>query len=150
MLFTNGKGLNTEVEPSLLVKMVHCVNFQLCLCILITTSGSTMSALNSIILAVGVVWACLTASVGAVAVSVPHPFTLTAAHLVMFTFSQQPCLLVCFPGFKGSKGAGLGLHRSEFSTTSLLCLSDVYGEMRMIVFLSNMNKHLVYLMTCTF
>ncbi|XP_034000543.1 uncharacterized protein LOC117494020 isoform X2 [Trematomus bernacchii] len=41
---------------------------QLCLCILITTSDVSMSAQNTIILAVGVVWACLTAAVGAAAV----------------------------------------------------------------------------------
>lgn len=46
--------------------------FQLCLCILITTSDSAMSADNYIILGVGVFWACLTAAVGAVAVSA-HP-----------------------------------------------------------------------------
>lgn len=40
--------------------------FQLCLCILITTQD--LSTSNTIILAVGVVWACLTAAVGAVAV----------------------------------------------------------------------------------
>lgn len=47
--------------------------FQLCLCILITTSDAAISTANSIILGVGVVWACLTAAVGAVAVSALHP-----------------------------------------------------------------------------
>lgn len=51
--------------------------FQLCLCILITTSDSAMSADNYILLGVGVFWACLTAAVGAVAVSA-HP---SARHL---------------------------------------------------------------------
>lgn len=42
---------------------------QLCLCILIMTSGTTsMSFPDNLILAIGVVWACLTAAVGAVAV----------------------------------------------------------------------------------
>lgn len=48
-----------------------CV-LQLCLYILITTSGSALSVPNSIILTVGVVWTCLTAAVGIVAVSAPH------------------------------------------------------------------------------
>lgn len=47
--------------------------FQLCLCILITTSDLPMSATDIIILGVSVVWACLTTAVGAVAVSAPHP-----------------------------------------------------------------------------
>ncbi|XP_075946720.1 uncharacterized protein LOC142948522 [Anarhichas minor] len=41
---------------------------QLCLCILITAVDPAMSATNRIILGVGVVWACLTAAVGAIAV----------------------------------------------------------------------------------
>ncbi|KAM9506006.1 uncharacterized protein ACWYII_048029 isoform 1-T1 [Salvelinus alpinus] len=41
---------------------------QLCLCILIMMSGTTMSLTNRIILGFGVVWACLTAVVGAIAV----------------------------------------------------------------------------------
>lgn len=43
--------------------------FQLCLCILNTTSDLPMSDTDRIILGVSVVWACLTAAVGAVAVS---------------------------------------------------------------------------------
>lgn len=45
---------------------------QLCLYILITTSGSALSVPNSVILTVGVVWTCLTAAVGIVAVSAPR------------------------------------------------------------------------------
>lgn len=41
---------------------------QLCLCILMMTTGTSMSFSDSIILGVGVFWACLTAAVGAVAV----------------------------------------------------------------------------------
>ncbi|KAG9270225.1 uncharacterized protein LOC103022408 [Astyanax mexicanus] len=41
---------------------------QLCLCILILTSGTSVSYFHTIILGIGVVWACLTAATGAIAV----------------------------------------------------------------------------------
>ncbi|XP_061831000.1 uncharacterized protein [Nerophis lumbriciformis] len=41
---------------------------QLCLCVLVTTWDSTLSTRNGVLLGVGVVWACLTAAVGAAAV----------------------------------------------------------------------------------
>ncbi|KAF3860125.1 hypothetical protein F7725_000380 [Dissostichus mawsoni] len=53
---------------TLLIQRPNIMAFRLCLCILITTSDVSMSAQNTIILAVGVVWACLTAAVGAAAV----------------------------------------------------------------------------------
>ncbi|XP_061831028.1 uncharacterized protein [Nerophis lumbriciformis] len=40
----------------------------LCLCVLVTTWDSTLSTRNGVLLGVGVVWACLTAAVGAAAV----------------------------------------------------------------------------------
>ena len=43
---------------------------QLCLCILILTSGTSVSYAHTVILGVGVVWACFTAASGAIAVSV--------------------------------------------------------------------------------
>uniref|UniRef100_A0A3P8UVZ5 Uncharacterized LOC103384776 n=1 Tax=Cynoglossus semilaevis TaxID=244447 RepID=A0A3P8UVZ5_CYNSE len=62
---------------------------QLCLCILITTSDPAMSARSSIILAVGVVWACLTAAVGAVAV-------LKEAKALVWVFMVQNLPQVAF------------------------------------------------------
>ncbi|XP_053173826.1 uncharacterized protein LOC128357492 [Scomber japonicus] len=62
---------------------------QLCLCILITTSDSAMSARSTIILAVGVVWACLTAAVGAVAV-------LKEARVLVWAFMVQNLPQVAF------------------------------------------------------
>ncbi|KAG7519213.1 hypothetical protein JOB18_003999 [Solea senegalensis] len=62
---------------------------QLCLCILIMTSDSTMSANNSIILGVGVVWACLTAAVGVVAV-------LKEAKVLVWVFMVQNLPQVAF------------------------------------------------------
>ncbi|KAM7404381.1 hypothetical protein PAMP_011729 [Pampus punctatissimus] len=62
---------------------------QLCLCILIATSDSAMSALNTIILGVGVVWACLTAAVGAVAV-------LKEAKVLVWVFMVQNLPQVAF------------------------------------------------------
>ncbi|XP_076859203.1 uncharacterized protein LOC143512583 [Brachyhypopomus gauderio] len=41
---------------------------QLCLCILILTSGTSISYIHTIVLGVGVVWACITAATGAVSV----------------------------------------------------------------------------------
>lgn len=55
---------------------------QLCLCILITALDLVISTSNSIILGVGVVWACLTAAVGAVAV-------LKEARVLVWVFMGQ-------------------------------------------------------------
>ncbi|XP_047440437.1 uncharacterized protein LOC125007730 [Mugil cephalus] len=55
---------------------------QLCLCIMITTSDTAMSTVNSIILGVGVVWACLTSAVGAAAV-------LKEAKVLVWIFTAQ-------------------------------------------------------------
>ncbi|TDH10873.1 hypothetical protein EPR50_G00079420 [Perca flavescens] len=73
MAFRVGGALESLQEQYFLLNLCFStVTFdlqaQLCLCIVITTSDSAMSARNSIILGVGVVWACLTAAVGAVAV----------------------------------------------------------------------------------
>ncbi|KAJ4934538.1 hypothetical protein JOQ06_007331, partial [Pogonophryne albipinna] len=73
MAFRVGGALETLQEQYFLLNLCFSmVTFdlqaQLCLCILITTSDVSMSAQNTIILAVGVVWACLTAAVGAAAV----------------------------------------------------------------------------------
>uniref|UniRef100_A0A671UEG2 Uncharacterized LOC115584337 n=1 Tax=Sparus aurata TaxID=8175 RepID=A0A671UEG2_SPAAU len=77
MAFRVGGALESLQEQYFLLNLCFSmVTFdlqaQLCLCILITTSDSAMSADNYIILGVGVFWACLTAAVGAVAVSA-HP-----------------------------------------------------------------------------
>lgn len=73
MAFRVGGALESLQEQYFLLNLCFSmVTFdlqaQLCLCILITTSGSAISTTNTIILGVGVVWACLTAAVGAVAV----------------------------------------------------------------------------------
>ncbi|KAM9855887.1 uncharacterized protein ACBR49_002029 isoform 2-T2 [Aulostomus maculatus] len=73
MAFRVGGALESLQEQYYLLNLCFSmVTFdlqaQLCLCILITTSDSAMSTPNSIILGVGVVWACLTSAVGAVAV----------------------------------------------------------------------------------
>ncbi|XP_068996202.1 uncharacterized protein [Embiotoca jacksoni] len=73
MAFRVGGALDSLQEQYFLLNLCFSmVTFdlqaQLCLCILITTTDSAMSAANTVILAVGVVWACLTAAVGAVAV----------------------------------------------------------------------------------
>ncbi|XP_034732479.1 uncharacterized protein LOC117947549 isoform X2 [Etheostoma cragini] len=75
MAFRVGGALESLQEQYFLLNLCFSmVTFdlqaQLCLCIVITTSDLAMSAPNSppIILGVGVVWACLTATVGAVAV----------------------------------------------------------------------------------
>ncbi|KAM6924549.1 uncharacterized protein FYW49_004793 [Xenentodon cancila] len=65
---------------------------QLCLCILITAPDSTMFAANSIILGVGVVWACLTAAVGAVAV-------LKEAKILVWFFMALNLPQVAFFGY---------------------------------------------------
>ncbi|KAM3618874.1 uncharacterized protein V6R79_026126 [Siganus canaliculatus] len=73
MAFRVGGALESLQEQYFLLNLCFSmVTFdlqaQLCLCILITTSGLAMSAPDSILLGVGVAWACLTAAVGAVAV----------------------------------------------------------------------------------
>ncbi|XP_071392145.1 uncharacterized protein [Centroberyx affinis] len=73
MAFRVGGALESLQEQYFLLNLCFSmVTFdlqaQLCLCILIMTSGSAVSADDNIILGVGVFWACLTAAVGAVAV----------------------------------------------------------------------------------
>ncbi|CAG6021153.1 uncharacterized protein ACNS7B_008248 [Menidia menidia] len=73
MAFRVGGALESVQEQYFLLNLCFSmVTFdlqaQLCLCILITTLDSSMSAANSLILGVGVAWAVLTAAVGAVAV----------------------------------------------------------------------------------
>lgn len=73
MAFRVGGALESLQEQYFLLNLCFSmVTFdlqaQLCLCILITTTDSAMPTTNTILLAVGVVWACLTAAVGAVAV----------------------------------------------------------------------------------
>lgn len=73
MAFRVGGALESFQEQYFLINLCFSmVTFdlqaQLCLCILIMTSGTTMSFTNSIILGFGVVWACLTAAMGAIAV----------------------------------------------------------------------------------
>ena len=64
---------------------------QLCLCILIMTSGTSMSLTNNIILGFGVAWACLTAMVGGIAVSDCTLYSLTS----LFSICQLPLCLNC-------------------------------------------------------
>ncbi|TKS77229.1 hypothetical protein D9C73_011320 [Collichthys lucidus] len=73
MAFRVGGALESLQEQYFLLNLCFSmVTFdlqaQLCLCILITTADRAMSVANSIILAVGIVWACLTSAVGAIAV----------------------------------------------------------------------------------
>ncbi|XP_054465189.1 uncharacterized protein LOC129099823 isoform X2 [Anoplopoma fimbria] len=73
MAFRVGGALDSiQVQYFLLNLCFSMVTFdlqaQLCLCILITTTDSAMSVPNSIVLGFGVVWALLTAAVGATAV----------------------------------------------------------------------------------
>ncbi|XP_029290841.1 uncharacterized protein LOC115010443 isoform X2 [Cottoperca gobio] len=87
MAFRVGGALDSLQEQYFLLNLCFSmVTFdlqaQLCLCILITTSDSAMSAPNIIILGVGVVWACLTATVGAVAV-------LKEAKVLVWVFMVQ-------------------------------------------------------------
>ncbi|KAI3357120.1 hypothetical protein L3Q82_015585, partial [Scortum barcoo] len=87
MAFRVGGALESLQEQYFLLNLCFSmVTFdlqaQLCLCILITTLDSAMSVLNSIILGVGVVWACLTAAVGAVAV-------LKEAKVLVWVFMVQ-------------------------------------------------------------
>uniref|UniRef100_A0A1A8NTW0 DUF7789 domain-containing protein n=1 Tax=Nothobranchius pienaari TaxID=704102 RepID=A0A1A8NTW0_9TELE len=102
---------------------------QLCLCILFTTSDSFMLADKTVILAVGVagvIWALLTAAVGAVAVrSAPpssHCTTPICHHIKIWLI-----YVLHLSGVKGSHGSGLDLHGAEPSPSCLLCLSDVHG-----------------------
>uniref|UniRef100_A0A3Q3SCB3 Uncharacterized LOC113145221 n=2 Tax=Mastacembelus armatus TaxID=205130 RepID=A0A3Q3SCB3_9TELE len=87
MAFRVGGALESFQEQYFLLNLCFSmVTFdlqaQLCLCILITTSDSVMSVRNGIILGVGVVWACLTAAVGAVAV-------LKEAKVLVWVFMAQ-------------------------------------------------------------
>uniref|UniRef100_A0AAR2JWC9 DUF7789 domain-containing protein n=1 Tax=Pygocentrus nattereri TaxID=42514 RepID=A0AAR2JWC9_PYGNA len=50
------------------VLTTHDLLLLLCLCILILTSGTSMSYAHTVVLGIGVVWACFTAAVGAIAV----------------------------------------------------------------------------------
>ncbi|KAF0036785.1 hypothetical protein F2P81_012097 [Scophthalmus maximus] len=94
MAFRVGGALESLQEQYFLLNLCFSmVTFdlqaQLCLCILITTLDSAMSARNSIILGVGVVWACLTAAVGAVAV-------LKEAKVLVWVFMVQNLPQVAF------------------------------------------------------
>ncbi|KAK9515639.1 hypothetical protein VZT92_026267 [Zoarces viviparus] len=87
MAFRVGGALDSLQEQYFLLNLCFSmVTFdlqaQLCLCILITTADSAMSANNSIILGVGVGWACLTAAVGAIAV-------LKEAKVLVWVFMVQ-------------------------------------------------------------
>ncbi|KAM4571190.1 uncharacterized protein V3H82_010873 [Fundulus diaphanus] len=94
MAFRVGGALESLQEQYFLLNLCFSmVTFdlqaQLCLCILITTSDSAMSATNTIILGVGVFWACLTAAVGAVAV-------LKEAKVLVWVFMVQNLPQVAF------------------------------------------------------
>ncbi|XP_053279806.1 uncharacterized protein LOC128441750 [Pleuronectes platessa] len=94
MAFRVGGALESLQEQYFLLNLCFSmVTFdlqaQLCLCILITTLDSAMSARNSIILGVGVVWACVTAAVGAVAV-------LKEAKVLVWVFMLQNLPQVAF------------------------------------------------------
>uniref|UniRef100_A0A3Q2E388 DUF7789 domain-containing protein n=1 Tax=Cyprinodon variegatus TaxID=28743 RepID=A0A3Q2E388_CYPVA len=72
MAFRVGGALESLQEQYFLLNLCFSmVTFdlqaQLCLCILITTSDSAMSTINTIILGVGVFWALVTATFGAIA-----------------------------------------------------------------------------------
>ncbi|KAG7226917.1 hypothetical protein INR49_022212 [Caranx melampygus] len=87
MAFRVGGALESLQEQYFLLNLCFSmVTFdlqaQLCLCVLITTTDSAMSAQNSIILGVGVAWACLTAAVGAIAV-------LKEAKVLVWVFMAQ-------------------------------------------------------------
>ncbi|KAK1786893.1 hypothetical protein P4O66_017273 [Electrophorus voltai] len=73
MAFRVGGALETLQEQYFLLNFCFSmVTFdlqaQLCLCILILTSGTTISYAHTVILGIGVVWACLTAAAGAIAI----------------------------------------------------------------------------------
>lgn len=87
MAFRVGGALESLQEQYFLLNLCFSmVTFdlqaQLCLCILITALESTMSTVNSIILGIAVVWACLTAVIGAVAV-------LKEAKVLVWVFMVQ-------------------------------------------------------------
>lgn len=87
MAFRVGGALESDQEQYFLLNLCFSmVTFdlqaQLCLCILITALDLTMSTVNTIILAIGVVWACLTAVIGAVAV-------LKEAKVLVWVFMLQ-------------------------------------------------------------
>ncbi|XP_071059686.1 uncharacterized protein [Pseudochaenichthys georgianus] len=92
MAFRVGGALDTLQEQYFLLNLCFSmVTFdlqaQLCLCILITTSDVSMSAQNTIILAVGVLWACLAAAVGAAAVGAAA--VLKEAKIFVWVFMVQ-------------------------------------------------------------
>ncbi|XP_032426548.1 uncharacterized protein LOC116724879 [Xiphophorus hellerii] len=94
MAFRVGGALESMQEQYFLLNLCFSmVTFdlqaQLCLCILITTSASAMSAANTIILGVGVFWAFVTAVVGAVAV-------LKEAKVLVWVFMVQNLPEVAF------------------------------------------------------
>ncbi|KAM7410967.1 hypothetical protein PAMA_021096 [Pampus argenteus] len=94
MAFRVGGALDSLQEQYFLLNLCFSmVTFdlqaQLCLCILIAASDSAMFAPNTIILGVGVVWACLTAAVGAVAV-------LKEAKVLVWVFMVQNVPQVAF------------------------------------------------------
>ncbi|XP_029975446.1 uncharacterized protein LOC115408706 [Salarias fasciatus] len=94
MAFRVGGALESLQEQYFLLNLCFSmVTFdlqaQLCLCILITILDSAMSAVNGIILGCGVVWACLTAAVGAVAV-------LKEARVLVWVFMLQNIPQVAF------------------------------------------------------
>ncbi|XP_049919948.1 uncharacterized protein LOC126402215 [Epinephelus moara] len=87
MAFRVGGALESLQEQYFLLNLCFSMvtldlQAQLCLCILIMTWKSASSATHSIILGVGVVWACLTAAVGAVAV-------LKEAKVLVWVFMVQ-------------------------------------------------------------
>ncbi|KAL7827568.1 hypothetical protein SRHO_G00332860 [Serrasalmus rhombeus] len=73
MAFRVGGALESMQEQYFILNLCFSmVTFdlqaQLCLCILILTSGTSMSYAHTVVLGIGVVWACFTAAVGAIAV----------------------------------------------------------------------------------
>lgn len=87
MAFRVGGALESLQEQYFLLNLCFSmVTFdllaQLCLCILIMTSGTAMFLSNYIVLGFGVVWACLTAAVGGIAV-------LKESKSLVFIFALQ-------------------------------------------------------------
>ncbi|KAL6456625.1 hypothetical protein MHYP_G00351690 [Metynnis hypsauchen] len=73
MAFRVGGALESMQEQYFILNLCFSmVTFdlqaQLCLCILILTSGTSVSFTHTVILGIGVVWACFTAAAGAIAV----------------------------------------------------------------------------------
>lgn len=63
----------------------------------------------------------------------------TKKRMAKILWGYQSSLVVntcCFSGFKGGQGPGLGLHGAEPSSSRLLCLSDVHGELTFPSFIS--------------